>query len=218
MRVYLSELAKSIDFSSLAEFFSPEFDLENLLDEIEAFDKKLSDELTEKPCPWCGGTVATAPYFRFLKIPGGVKLRRLFYSLCCTREGCRKRCRPPSLLWFGRLTTAVPLLLITEFLLSSETLTDKTLDKLSELSGAVKRTLFRWRQTFRAKLGARPQWLNYLASYVASLNCGIADCAQSLVRTLARTLLVKNNRDRLGLIHEFIKLFESSSPYLAELS
>ena len=61
-------------------------------------DRATADELRQKGCPECGGPLHWANYARSPRgVPsecGTEHLTRL--SLCCGREGCRKRLTPPS--------------------------------------------------------------------------------------------------------------------------
>jgi hypothetical protein len=72
---------------------------------LEAIDLALAERVREARCPHCGGRLDRSDYARK---PRGVELgeaapawsRRL--SLCCSREGCRRRATPPSVRFLGR--------------------------------------------------------------------------------------------------------------------
>jgi len=66
-------------------------------------DFDLAEETRKKGCPYCGGPLHHAGYLRkprFHKELDPVFRRR--HSLCCGREGCRRRVLPPSLIYLGR--------------------------------------------------------------------------------------------------------------------
>jgi len=57
-------------------------------------------------CPWCRGRLDRADYPRKPRgLPGQLGLDALFgtrFSLCCARDGCRRRLTPPSVRFLGR--------------------------------------------------------------------------------------------------------------------
>ena len=67
-------------------------------------DEDLAAEQRAGGCPHCGGVLHSARYPR--KPRGAVERLPDEYgwrlSLCCAREGCRKRATPPSLRFLGR--------------------------------------------------------------------------------------------------------------------
>jgi len=218
MLTYLSKYLDATEISSLMKHFSPSLELPSFIESLQAFDRQLSEELALEPCPHCGSPVAKSFYFRVLKSIGGVKSKSLFYSLCCTKEGCRKRCRPPSLRWLGRSTTAIPLHMIAEFLMSQDKSPGDMLVELSQLVGVCCRTLFRWRQTWREKFCEKALWKNYIASYLASLGGGLVEHVKTITRTLVATLALRETSialPPLTLFREYVTIFEELSPYLA---
>jgi hypothetical protein len=73
-----------------------------------AWDEELARQVAAARCPHCGGPLHQANYWRK---PRGALLAeageafRLRHSLCCGREGCRKRSLPPSAVAFASSTT-----------------------------------------------------------------------------------------------------------------
>lgn len=63
-------------------------------------DRDLFLELKSKGCPHCRGPLDTSNFTRKPRGLGEAQERR--FSLCCRREGCRKRLTPISLRFFGR--------------------------------------------------------------------------------------------------------------------
>lgn len=68
------------------------------------FDYDKITELKAKGCPHCSGKLDQANFRRKPRCPFGDLPEdfHLRFSLCCRRQGCRKRCTPPSPRFFGR--------------------------------------------------------------------------------------------------------------------
>lgn len=68
-------------------------------------DQETAEKVKKDRCPFCGGRLDRADYPRKprggLIAPAGEKFA-LRISLCCSREGCRKRVTPPSVIYLGR--------------------------------------------------------------------------------------------------------------------
>jgi hypothetical protein len=68
-------------------------------------DQAVTQRVAAEGCPHCQGPLHRSDYARkprgALIAPSGEALVRRF-SLCCGREGCRKRATPPSVLFLGR--------------------------------------------------------------------------------------------------------------------
>lgn len=118
--------------------FVPDINFFHLLD---AEDARTTANVKASGCPSCGGRLDQADYPR--KPRGGVigaagerfDRRR---SLCCAREGCRRRRTPPSLVFLGRRVY----LAITVVLAAWRTTTT--------WSSPSRRTVGRWRAWFAA--------------------------------------------------------------------
>ena len=108
-------------------------------------DQELAEEARAEGCP-CGGRLHRANYAR--KPRGGpAELgpehgQRL--SWCCAREGCRRRKTPRSVRFLGRRVYLGAVVLLVSALQGG--LTDKRVDRLQELLGVSRRTLWRWRR------------------------------------------------------------------------
>ncbi len=77
----------------------------NFWKELVAIDEQIAAAVAARGCPRCGGRLHRGDYAR--KPRGGLiaeladgEARRI--SLCCDREGCRKRALPPSVRFLGR--------------------------------------------------------------------------------------------------------------------
>lgn len=72
---------------------------------LEEFDRQISKTVAAGGCGHCGGPLYQSNYER--KPRGGQigeagEAFKLRHSLCCGRDGCRKRALPPSLRFLGR--------------------------------------------------------------------------------------------------------------------
>lgn len=68
-------------------------------------DAEIAEEVRRGRCPVCGGPLHRGDYVRKPRPARGMAIsdahaRR--FSLCCGREGCRRRATPPSLRFLGR--------------------------------------------------------------------------------------------------------------------
>jgi hypothetical protein len=120
---------------------------------LAAHDEQIARQVAAAGCPYCGGPLHVSNYAR--KPRGGLlaaagEAFTLRHSLCCGREGCRKRALPPSLRFLGRrvYVEAVVLLASVAAQLAS------ALKDARSLTGVPGRTLRRWGAWWR---GAFPQ-------------------------------------------------------------
>jgi hypothetical protein len=67
-------------------------------------DLQLTRKLQEGRCPRCGGRLDRADYFRKPRgdLDGAGETMDRRFSLCCARDGCRRRLTPPSIRFLGR--------------------------------------------------------------------------------------------------------------------
>ena len=72
---------------------------------LTSIDEAIAQRAALDPCRFCGGPLHRSDYLRKprggLVAAGGEEFVRRF-SLCCGREGCRRRAMPPSLRFLGR--------------------------------------------------------------------------------------------------------------------
>ena len=112
-----------------------------------------SDIATEKKkelCPLCGAPLHQANYPRNpaggpQDLPDDYKIR---FSLCCSRDGCRKRVTPTSVRFMGRKEhwSCVILIVIT---LKQNRTSGYTAEKLMRMFNISHSTLYRWAKYFR---------------------------------------------------------------------
>lgn len=134
-------------------------------------DMQLCAEARANGCPYCGGPLHTANYPRKprgapIDLPEGYD-RRL--SLCCARDGCRRRTTPPSVRFLGpRVYLAVVLVAISVMRLEEER---ERMADLRRRYGASRWTVCRWRRWWCEAFNKTRFWLAHrsrLASQPAS--------------------------------------------------
>ena len=122
-------------------------------DALLELDREFAREAKQRGCPWCEGVLDVANYSR--KPRGGPFLlweqdeSRL--SLCCRREGCRRRVTPPSVRFLGRRVYLSVVVLLCGVLRQGPTAW--RLDALRRAVGADRRTLARWRRWWFERVG-----------------------------------------------------------------
>lgn len=125
----------------------------SFVDVLVALDRELCAAVKARDCPVCGSKLDVANYDRKLRaapfLPADAQAKRL--SLCCRREGCRKRELPPSVRFLGRRVYLGAVVMLGAVLRQGPT--PWRLDKLSEVLGADRRTLQRWRAWWTERVG-----------------------------------------------------------------
>ena len=107
-------------------------------------DGELWEQVRDEGCRHCGGPLHAAHYPR--KPRGGPEPllegydRRL--SLCCAREGCRRRSTPPSVRYLGRRVYLGAVLALVSVLQNGPN--PRSVGQLRELLGVSRRTVRRW--------------------------------------------------------------------------
>lgn len=110
---------------------------------LEEGDRKLAGRVAELGCPHCGGPLHQGNYERKPRgalVAAAAEGFRLRYSLCCGREGCRRRVLPPSLRFLGRrvyVEAVVLIATVVELLLGGP----RPASRVTEVPA---RTLTRW--------------------------------------------------------------------------
>ena len=110
---------------------------------LERHDEVITQRVAEARCPLCGGPLHRGDYDR--KPRGGVLapageafVRR--YSLCCGREGCRKRALPPSLRFLGRRVYLGAVVIVASVIAQAL----RTAAAIQRATGVPERTTRRW--------------------------------------------------------------------------
>lgn len=132
---------------------------------LEEFDRKIAESVALAGCRHCGGPLYQGNYKR--KPRGGIVAEageafRLRHSLCCGREGCRKRALPPSLRFLGRRVYQEAVVLLA----SALAMALESLRTASEVTGVPKRTLRRWHSWWTGAFPCSAVWTELRARFV----------------------------------------------------
>lgn len=110
---------------------------------LEQHDEGVARRVAAEGCPRCDGPLHRGDYDRkprgALIAPGGEEFVRRF-SLCCGREGCRKRATPPSLRFLGRRVYLGAVVLVASMLAQAL----GTEGSVRQVTGVPARTTKRW--------------------------------------------------------------------------
>jgi len=140
--------------------------LSDLLQDVSLFrilhqiDRDLAESCRQARCPYCQGSLHSAPYFR--KPRGGPEkipeeyLQR--FSLCCGQEGCRRRVLPPSCLFMGRRVYWQAVILVVMTLRQSKS-NGIGANQLMRMFSIPRKTIARWINYFRDEFAASRKWL-----------------------------------------------------------
>lgn len=147
------------------------------------WDAQIAAAVSAAGCPHCGGPLYQSNYRR--KPRGGAvapdgEAFSLRHSLCCGREGCRKRALPPSLRFLGRrvyLEIVVVLGSAWALIAGAAAAADD--------SGVPRQTLSRWGQWWRSVFPQSETWTDLRARF-APPPPSEADLPASLVARLDR--------------------------------
>jgi hypothetical protein len=129
------------------------------------FDRQIAEVVAAGGCRHCGGPLHQGNYERkprggqIAEAGEGFKLR---YSLCCGREGCRRRALPPSLRFLGRRVYLEAVALLA----SALAMALDTLRMASEVAGVPARTLRRWHTWWTAAFPSSAVWTQLRARFV----------------------------------------------------
>jgi hypothetical protein len=122
------------------------------------FDWQIAETAHADRCGKCGSALHWGSWER--KPRGGpVDLRsrhRLRFSLCCARDGCRKRKTPGSLRFLGRKVYFGAMVVLISAMQSGLNL--QRMRRLKELVGVSRRTVLRWRDWWRTVFTMSPFW------------------------------------------------------------
>jgi hypothetical protein len=168
---------------------------------LHRIDIDLANQRRLKGCPFCDGPLYHANYER--KPRGGPENLPDEYccrqSLCCGREGCRRRCLPASCLFMGRRVYFGAVVLVIMALRQNRPV-GVSADKLKDMFGISKKTIMRWSSYFREEFPLSIQWqrlrgrvhssisnnglpgnlLSFFIRNAASAEEGLVDCLRFL--------------------------------------
>jgi len=131
----------------------------SLFSVLHRMDKELAEHCRQPGCPYCHGSLYYASYYR--KPRGGLEDMpqeyTLRFSLCCGREGCRRRVLPPSCLFMGRKVYWRAVILVVVALRQGKP-QRRSINKLQEMFSISRKTIVRWIHYFRSAFSTSPQW------------------------------------------------------------
>jgi len=128
-------------------------------------DEEIARAVAAQNCMHCGGPLHVANYHRK---PRGAVLAAageaftLRHSLCCGRQGCRKRTLPPSLRFLGRRVYLEAVVLFATVLAQAAQL----LRAAREATGVPVWTLRRWLAWWPGEVPTTPWWTQLRALFV----------------------------------------------------
>jgi hypothetical protein len=159
---------------------------------LEKVDGDLTEEARRQGCPLCGGQLHRSDYDRKPRDGPQWELR---FSLCCAREGCRRRHTPPSVRFMGRRVYAGLVVVLVSAMLHG--LNPERVQRLREVLGIDRRTLERWRQWWLVLFVESSFWREARARFMPPL------CPKTMPLSLCVSLGVER-RDRLLELLKFL--------------
>lgn len=129
------------------------------------FDGRIAAAVAAAGCQHCGGPLHQGNYER--KPRGGLMAEAgealtLRHSLCCGREGCRRRALPPSLRFLGRRVYLEAVVLLA----SALAMAHETLRAASVVTGVPARTLRRWHGWWTGSFPSSAVWTELRGRFV----------------------------------------------------
>jgi hypothetical protein len=158
----------------------------------EKIDIDLTEEARSKGCLLCGSTLHRSDYERK---PRGGPQWDIRFSLCCAKEGCRKRHTPPSVRFLGRRVYAGLVVVLVSAMVHG--LTPERVKSLREALGIDRRTLERWRQWWLVTFLESSFWREVRARFMPPL------CRKTMPLSLCQSFEVER-RDRLLDLLKFL--------------
>ena len=130
-----------------------------------AVDQDLAEETRKKACP-CGGRLHSAHYLRKPRgTPGQLAEQEcLRLSLCCDRDGCRKRVTPPSVRFLGRKVYFGAIVILISAMRQGPS--PRRVRELSARFGADESTITRWQTFWREHFPLTPFWKVARAGFI----------------------------------------------------
>lgn len=127
-------------------------------------DGQIAERVAAAGCPHCGGPLHQANYEikpRGGRLAGSGEAFTLRHSLCCGREGCRRRATPPSLRFLGRRVYLEVVVLLASVMAQLAA----ALRDAHALTGVPGRTLRRWGTWWRTTFPQSAMWTELRARF-----------------------------------------------------
>lgn len=119
-----------------------------------AIDRDLAAAAQAAGCPSCGGPLHVANYER--QPLGGLESHATRLSLCCGREGCRKRLTPGSVRFLSRKVYLGVIVVLASVIYRRAARAAR--DRLADRLGVSERTLVRWRRWWLEEFAGSRFW------------------------------------------------------------
>lgn len=159
---------------------------------LEKIDTDVVGEVRSKGCLLCGGKLHRSDYERK---PRGGPQWDVRFSLCCAKEGCRKRNTPPSVRFMGRRVYAGLVVVLVSAMIHG--LTPERVKSLRQALGIDRRTLDRWRQWWLVTFLESSFWREARARFMPPL------CIKTMPLPLCQSFDIQR-RDRLLDLLKFL--------------
>lgn len=160
-------------------------------------DKQLAETCREQGCP-CGGRLHSAKYPRKPRggcenLPQSCSSR---FSFCCDRDGCRKRTTPPSVRFLGRKVFLGAVVVLVAAMRQGPS--PRRVRELTELFGADRRTIARWRVFWQEHFPQTPFWKVARGRFA---RVGLVELPRTLLETF---ILRQDSRKHWQRLLEFL--------------
>jgi len=174
-------------------------------------DLDLVDQAQRQGCSHCGGVLHRADYprkpWRVNPRVGWCYERR--FSLCCERDGCRRRNTPGTVRFLGRRRHVAVMVILVSAL--SHGVKGRRGERLRQALKVSRRTLTRWRAWWRDSFVASGFWRAVRGRLVSVLD------VRPLPAALAEAFEGRSRRERLLRLLRFLApLSSSGSDYLRD--
>jgi Homeodomain-like domain len=136
-------------------------------------DREQLAEARAEGCVICGAVLHSGDFRR--KPRGGparlADEHDVRFSLCCSREGCRKRLTPASLRFLGRKVYFGAVVVVVSAMRHGAT--PERMRKLCDLLGVSRRTVERWRTWWREAFAESPFWRMASAAFMPPVQASL---------------------------------------------
>jgi len=125
-------------------------------------DRDLLRRIQQRRCPHCGGRLDRADYPRKPRgqLDEAGETMEIRFSLCCAREGCRRRLTPPSLRFMGRKVYYGAIILVASAAWLCGAVTGRA------IAGVPRRTVRRWQVWWRGDFRVTEFWRAQCARFM----------------------------------------------------
>jgi hypothetical protein len=133
---------------------------------LTAIDEAIVERAAAEPCGRCGGALHRGDYPRkprggVVAVHGEAFTRR--FSLCCGRDGCRRRATPPSVRFLGRRVYVGAAVVVA----SAIAVVTATARAIRRKTGIAARTTRRWLRWWRGPFTATRVFVELAARFAA---------------------------------------------------